>query len=164
MPKLDVFNAIVEFVDFTSSGRGEGGEPVRLNGIGDLDGDGLEDVVFSLLENADFEPGSVYVVKGSTISELTSNEFDIDNLAAAEGVEIGVVPFLFTSLSTQLSLAPDIDGDGLPDYYLTSNQRLAVDPPGVAILLKSSDVSAALTAEEGEVDIERLFFNETPVP
>ena len=88
--------------------------------------------------------------------------FDVDNFTAARGTQLVSVPFLFTSMSTQLTLSPDIGGDGLEDFYLTSNQRLADDPAGIAIIVKSSDVTAALNANQVEVDIERLFFDETP--
>jgi len=155
------FNA-GDYTDLSSSGRGDGPEPVRLKGIGDLDNDGREEVVFSLLENPGFEPGSLYVIRGSALAGLSTFDFNIDNFTAAEGTQLVSVPFLFTSLSTQLSLTPDIDGDGLPDLYLTSNRRLADDPEGIAIIVKSSDVTAALNADQAEVDVEQLFFDETP--
>ncbi len=153
-----------DFVDVTSSGRAEMVEPSQLKGVGDLDGDGLEEVVFSLLESATFDPGLFYIIRGSALSGLASNDFNVDSITAAEGLLISSVPRQFTSLSTRLSLTPDIDGDGLQDFYLTSNQRLASDPPGVAIIIKSGDIVAALTANTPTLDLEALFFDETPTP
>ncbi len=151
-----------DYTDLSSNGRGDGPEPVRLMGIGDLDGDGQEEVALSLLESPGAEPGSVYLIRGSALTGLPGFDFSVDNFTAAEGTRIVSVPFLFTSLSTQVSLAPDIDGDGVPDLYLTSNRRLADDPDGIAIIVKSSDLAAALNADQAEVDVQRLFFDETP--
>lgn len=151
-----------DYVEFTSGGLGDGPEPVRLVGVGDLDGDGREEVAFSLLDNANFLPGSIYIIRGSALTDLSTIAFNVDTFTADQGTQLVGVPFLFTSLSTQLSLTPDIDGDGLQDFYLTSFEREAGDPASVAIIVKSSDVSAALSANEIEVDIEQLFFDETP--
>lgn len=83
-------------------------------------------------------------------------------VTAAEAVRIGPVRFQFNSLATSLATAPDIDGDGLPELYLRSTQLLQEDPPGLSILLLSSDVTAVLGANGDAVDLEPLFFNESP--
>ncbi len=160
----DTSFGVGDYIELTSSGRGGGQDPVRLRGIGDLDDDGRDELVLGLLEDASLEPGVLYIIRGAALANLMATGFNVDNFTAADGVRIGSVPFRFTSLSTALALTPDIDGDGLDDFYLTSNLRLADDPPGIGIILKSSDVNAALTANESDIDIESLYFDETPVP
>lgn len=151
-----------DYVDITSGGSGDGPEPVRATKIGDLDGDGRDEVAFSFLQDENFTPGVVYIFRGSALAGLSVPSFDFDNFTAEQGVKITAVPRQFTSLSTKIALTPDVDGDGAADLYLTSNLRLADDPPGRAIILKSSDVSSALVANESSIDIEALFFNEAP--
>jgi hypothetical protein len=65
-------------------------------------------------------------------------------------------------MTTQLTLAPVIDGDGLQYFHLTSNQSLVEDPTRIAIIVKSSDVAVVLNANQVGVDIAELFLSETP--
>ncbi len=154
---------IGDFVDLSSSGSGEGRDPIRLSGLGDLDGDGLEDVAFSTRQSEDnLEQGFIYIVKGSALSSLTANTFNFDDFTAAQGTRLGTVPFQFLSISTRLSRTPDIDGDGVEEFYMTSNRVAQSDPEGVALVIKSTDVVAALNNGDLDVDLEALFFNETP--
>lgn len=152
-----------QYVAVTSTGIGDLSEPVTLTRIGDLDGDGRDEVAFGLLNDAGNTPGSIYIVRGATLSGLAGTSFDVDTFSGTDGTRISPVPFLFNSLSTQLALAPDIDGDGLPELYVVSNQRLQADPPGLGAIVLSTDVSAALAAEQLEIDMAALFFDETPV-
>ncbi|MEM1263267.1 MAG: hypothetical protein AAGH76_12780 [Pseudomonadota bacterium] len=152
-----------QYLSVTSSGSAGGASsPVTLTRIGDLDGDGRDEVAYGLWANAGNTVGSIYIVRGSTLADRADTRFDIDRFSAADGTRIAPVPFLFTSLTTKLSLAPDIDGDGLPELYVTSNQVLQGDPAGLAALVFSSDVSAALANNELDVDMATLFFDETP--
>ncbi|MEM8984238.1 MAG: hypothetical protein AAGC71_14490 [Pseudomonadota bacterium] len=152
-----------QYLGITSSGSaGSASTPVTLTRIGDLDGDGRDEVAYGLFSNAGNTPGSIYIVRGSVLADRTNTSFDVDGFTAADGTRIAAVPFLFTSLSTQVSLTPDIDGDGQPELYVTSNQRLQGDPPGLGAIVFSSAVSAALVNNELAVDMETLFFDETP--
>lgn len=152
-----------DFVNLTSSGSGSSQDPIRLNGLGDLDGDGLEEVAFSYRQSAvNNDQGLIHIVKGSALSSLGANQFNFDNFTANEGTRLGTVPFEFVSISTELARTPDIDGDGIEEFYMTSNQFVQGDPEGRALIVKSSDVIAALTAGQLDVDLKDLFFNETP--
>ena len=152
-----------EYVGITSDGVGGNfAEPITLTRLADFDGDGRDEVAYGQLNDANNDPGSIYIIRGAALAGLVSTGFDIDVFTPTEGTRISPVPFLFTSLSTKLTLAPDIDGDGLPELYATSNRRLAVDPEGVGIVVLSTDVTAALANNELDIDIEALFFDETP--
>lgn len=152
-----------DYLDLSSSGTGENPDPIRIGGVGDLDGDGKEEVAFSVrLDTDQAEQGTIYILRGSALSDQSIFNVAVDDFTAAKGTRLRAVPFLFQSVSTKLTLTPDIDGDGLDDFYLTSNKYLQKDPEGLGLLLKSSDVSAALNGNETDVDLEALFFNETP--
>ncbi|MEM7001508.1 MAG: hypothetical protein AAF529_12045 [Pseudomonadota bacterium] len=145
-------------VEFTSDGTGA---PVGIIRLGDYDGDGRSELLYSLSENDGGSPASMYVVRGSVIAGAADTRLLIDQLDDTESVEIVGVPNVFASLSTLVDLAPDIDGDGLAELYITSDVVLADDPPGRGLILKSTDVEAAL-ASGTPVSLEALLFNETP--
>ena len=151
-----------DYVDIRSNGRGGISEPVTFRGVGDLDNDGLEDVLVGLIDDAIDTPGALFIVRGSALAGRADTTFDLDTLSAADGIQILPVPRLFTSLSTEVSTVPDIDGDGLDELYITSNLRLSDDPPGRAVILKSSDVVNALNNDQAVLALEALFFNESP--
>ena len=162
VPLDDANFAAGQYLGITSNGIGATAEPITLTRIGDLDNDGRDEVAYGQLNDANNDPGSIYILRGSVLAGQTGTSFDIDSFSAADGTRIAPVPFVFTSLSTKLSLAPDVDGDGHPELYVTSNQRLQTDPDGVGIVILSTDVRSALANNEADVDIEALFFNESP--
>ena len=149
------------YLGIRSTGEGFFSNPVTLTRIGDLDGDGRDEVAFGLSNDPGNAPGSIYILRGSVLAGQPSTTLDIDSFTAADGTRIASVPFLFNSLTSKLSLAPDLDGDGLPELYVTSNQLLQADPPGLGLVVLSSDVAAALAGNAPEIDLETLFFNET---
>ena len=150
-------------VDIVSDGIGSGpSQANRLIGLDDLDGDGFAEVAFGQFQNSANEAGPIYLLRGDALAGLATLEFDVSALTPQQGTLLTTVPRQFESISTRVSRTPDIDGDGFGEFYLTSNRRAASDPEGVALLLKSSDVIVALANEEAVVDLERLFFNETP--
>lgn len=152
-----------DYIDLSSSGTGEGSEPIRLGGVGDLDGDGKDEVAFSVrLNNNNQDQGSIYILRGSALAEQPLFNITVDDFNAEKGTRIGTVPFLFQYISTKLTRTPDTDGDGIQDFYVISNRVEQVNPEGVGLLIKSSDVVAALNANQTDVDLEALFFNETP--
>ncbi|MEO0617245.1 MAG: hypothetical protein AAFY69_14035 [Pseudomonadota bacterium] len=151
-----------EYLGITSTGEGFFSNPVTLTRIGDLDGDGRDEVAFGLSNDPGNAPGSIYILRGNVLASQASTSFDIDGFTAAAGARIAPVPFLFNSLTSKLSLTPDIDGDGHSELYVTSNQLLQDDPPGQAVIVLSSDVTAALNSGTGEIDLADLFFNEAP--
>ncbi|MEM9403512.1 MAG: hypothetical protein AAGA44_13630 [Pseudomonadota bacterium] len=157
----DVNFAIGDFVNIESAGSGQFSSPVRFRGVGDLASDGLDEAVIGLVFDANDTPGALFIIRGSTLAGRADTTFNLDNLTASDGVHILPVPRLFTSLSTEVSAVPDIDGDGHEEFYITSNQSLAGDPPGRALILMSNDVVNALQNNDAVLELEALFFNES---
>ncbi|MEM6710533.1 MAG: hypothetical protein AAF648_17290, partial [Pseudomonadota bacterium] len=152
-----------EFVDLVSDGTG--GSPAAPNaiaGLEDLDGDGRGEVAFGQFQNSALTAGPIYILRGAALTALTTNELTLSAFDATQGTLLSTVQGQFESLSTELLRAPDLDGDGIREFYLTSNQRAATDPAGRALVILSTDVRSALAGNEETVDLEQLFFNEMP--
>jgi FG-GAP repeat/RTX calcium-binding nonapeptide repeat (4 copies) len=93
---------------------------------GDMNGDGLEEIVRGSQSVGPSERGSAFVVFGRTAGAST---IDVSQLTGANGFRITSVED-FGSLGYSVSAAGDIDGDGFADVML--GQALA-DPGGVNI-------------------------------
>jgi len=92
---------------------------VDVAGIGDINGDGLADVIVSA-RNADsgdvLGGGTAYVVFGSTTGFEAS--FDLANLDGSNGFRIeGDIPY--SNLGLDVSDAGDVNGDGIDDLMLS---------------------------------------------
>jgi hypothetical protein len=81
----------------------------RVAGLGDVDGDGLDDVVFGATGNDDhgYNAGMSYVWFGPLAGRLDPHDADA-RLAGSE----------LDNSATSVACAGDVDGDGLPDILV----------------------------------------------
>lgn len=138
------------------------GSGINWKGVGDLDGDGKDEVAFTFYTRSNSNKGFVYIFRGSSLAGLTTSEFELSDFSAEHGIRIGTIPHYFKYINTPLSLAPDIDNDGLRDFLITSVYENTPKNTLRMLLIKSTDITAALNNNEVELDLEALFFNETP--
>ena len=156
------FNA-GDFVDFSSDGTGAApSEPNVLIGLGDLDGDGLDEVAFSQFSNESLGGGPVYILRGSALTGRADTDLSLAGFTAAMGTRISSVPFLYSSNQTAVSRIPDIDADGIAELYVATSTVNSFLPDGAGLVIKSTDIAAALDSNALDVDLETLFFDETP--
>ncbi len=108
--------------DITLVGENAGDGAGSAGGVGDLDGDGLQDLVISASgsDRGGSNAGALYIVYAASIG---SSPFD---LSGADGVVVGESAGDATSSFTAL---PDTDGDGYPDLLVGSgyNDRGGTD-------------------------------------
>ena len=121
-------------------------------GIGDIDGDGLQDLAMGIPQFSQFNEGPVVrIVFGSTLANSPTQRLNVGALASGEGLEIRGIPKGGLGLITGLSSIADIDGDNRMDLVLTSPSR------GEVYIVPSTDITGAVNADRSVLELEPRF-------
>ena len=113
---------------------------LSVSAAGDVDGDGLGDLVFG-----DSNPGTSYLVHGMNLDALPGviESNDLDEQAEVWAfIEAG---------GAASSSAGDVDGDGLADLFFGEGSTWWGDPPGVVHVVLAADL-AVLDEADGDAD------------
>ena len=82
-------------------------DPWVVRNLGDADGDGVDDVLLSIIDN------HVILYSGATGNELRRHSF-LGGYLHADGSSLDVIG--------------DLDGDGVPEYLIGANEEIDTDP------------------------------------
>lgn len=126
-------------------------------GIGDLDGDGVQDIALGIPRFSNFEEGpAVRIIFGSAILGSSTNRIDVEALAPGQSLEIRGVRRGGIGLVTGMSSISDIDGDGRRELVLAATGREEV------YVIPSTDIMTAVNAGRTVLDLEPRFAFEPP--
>ena len=145
---LDASNA-----DYTFYGiNGQGYLGRHLASAGDVDGDGLDDIMFSSVESAGFA-GVVYLFLGSSLT--TPGEVDISTADVIFEGEIGGGSLNADQLGSAMATAGDVDGDGLDDILLGAPSATvnAISNAGKVYLILGSSLDSSGTFDVSTSDV-----------
>ncbi len=142
-------------------GEASGDQAGAALALGDLDGDGIDEIVVGAPEHdgAGTHAGAVYVLQGSGVSGVLS-------LADADWIADGPSGSGRALLGAGLAMPGDVDGDGYPDLLVGApNDDKAATNDGAAYLFSGSagfsgatDVSAAQASFTGTHTAEAVGY------
>jgi len=115
-------------------------------GAGDVDGDGLHDVIVGAPEAESARAGAAYVVLGSTMAAGgTTSLADAD--VRLTGANAG------DSAGDTVALAGDVDGDGRADVLVSAHERaFTADAPGHVHLMLGASLATDSTIDLADAD------------
>ncbi len=88
---------------------------IQVNTAGDINADGLDDLVIGVPSGSDNNPSVVYVIFGQL--NRFSAQFDLNTLNGTNGFKI-IEETSWSSLGSSVSTAGDINGDGVKDLVI----------------------------------------------
>ena len=140
--------------DFALIGENTYDTAGSVSTAGDVDGDGLDDIIVGARYNADggSRAGKAYLILGSSLAASTSTAID---LSSADFAFIGESANDYAGAS--VSTAGDVDGDGLDDIIVGAPYNDAGESnAGKAYVLLGSTlaVSSSTTIDLGNADFE----------
>jgi len=128
-----------------------------VESLGDIDGDGLDDFVNDL-----------WVVLGKNFTGLSAGStFFVEDMVAGDGLVVLPVN-AFNAVSAgdpaqrSITVLPDVDGDSKSELVVTKFSLDGTNPvPDNTLVIKSSDVDAALASGGTDLDLGDLFDDES---
>ena len=120
-------------------------------GLEDLDGDGKDE--FAVISN---DADTIHILRGGQIENLSETLINLNNFTAEQGVRIPSSS-RFKNIGINIAVTPDIDVDGKLDLFIQSDEF-----GNQSAIIKSSDIANALAANETDLDLDALLFDETP--
>ncbi|HCH65674.1 MAG TPA: hypothetical protein DFR83_22920, partial [Deltaproteobacteria bacterium] len=111
-----------------------GGTGKRVSGLGDLDGDGLDEIMVTsdVADSDDWEnTGLLHVFDGATLSGGAAVLQTSDAISTVEGRSN------YNWLGGSIVRAPDMNGDSIPDVWVAASGDRAGAPAGGAVFLLS---------------------------
>jgi len=154
-PGMTLFN-------HANSSSASGLVPSPFSFLGDLDGDGRDDLLFSyrrlgISDNGQQEvSGTVTIVLAKALDEVPADRvFWLDQMVAGDGLHISGSSVPNDELV--YSALEDIDADGLPELLITRSL-----PGTESFLIPGSVLADALQAGQLELDLRPLFRNSDP--
>ena len=123
------------------------GTIIAVAAAGDVDGDGVGDVIIGAVSAGEYA-GASYLVFGAALA-ASGGTLDVSALTATQGVLItGMAPWDLSGIS--VAAAGDVDGDGFDDLVIGAPNSATY--AGETFLLYGS----ALAASEGVIDLASL--------
>ncbi|MFN7778603.1 MAG: Ig-like domain-containing protein, partial [Betaproteobacteria bacterium] len=116
-----------------------GGSSTNVAGLGDLDGDGFEDLALVRSTVSSYALGSqaVYVLFGGTLGSVDAagrRVLDVASMTPSQGFALEG-EFVGDNLGTSLSWAGDVNGDGFADLLVGAQSNGATGYTGAAYVL-----------------------------
>ena len=110
---------------FVISGIDEFDQSGVVSGAGDVNGDGIDDVIIGGIRSGELDAGAGYVVYGSNTGAAAS--LDLSTLNGSNGFAISGADD-FDRLGNSVSRAGDVNGDGIDDFIIAATPIFSVAP------------------------------------
>lgn len=121
-----------------------------LTGLGDLDGDGRDEIAAGGWSDNEGNLRRVFVVMGSTANSVLGASLDMNSMTSGQGVEI--TPWRTRdTINRSITAISDIDGDGIRELVLVELTR------GQAYILLGSEILSSVSSGRTVLDLGMKF-------
>ncbi|MEL6583656.1 MAG: Ig-like domain-containing protein [Pseudomonadota bacterium] len=150
-----------------------------LNGIGDVDGDGKDDIALGAHRSGEngAQSGEVYVISGGALTALDAADgtsdfvIELSQTMGADGLWHITGEFADAHLGFEIVPLGDVNGDGLDDFGISASGGFTDEPnfehPGDVFVMLGGrlDTADALDGTaDGEITLAAVFPDGAPAP